>query len=61
MTTGKKRQKQKNLPKQGEIQIVDKKAILPFEGGRIALPANERIIEFSDSAIQVKLIVVSLD
>lgn len=33
MTTGKKRQKQKNLPKQGEFQIVDKKAILPFEGG----------------------------
>ncbi len=36
-----------------------KKAILPPEGGRIALSANERIAEFIDFAIQDKFAYVN--
>ena len=35
------------------------KAILPPEGGRIALSANERIAEFLDFAIQAKFAYVN--
>ena len=35
------------------------KAILPPEGGRIALSANKRIAEFLDFAIQVKFAYVN--
>ena len=39
-------------------QTVDKKLFSP-EGGRIALPANERIAEFLDFAIQAKFAYVN--
>ena len=35
------------------------KAILPPEGGRMALSANERIAEFLDFAIQAKFVYVN--
>ena len=43
------------------LRVADcrQKAILPPEGGRIALSANERIAEFLDFAIQAKFAYVN--
>ena len=45
--------------KQNALSDCRQKAILPPEGGRIALSANERIVEFLDFAIQAKFAYVN--
>ena len=50
--------KKRGLKAASPLQSVDKKLFSP-EGGRIALSANERIVEFLDFAIQAKFAYVN--
>ena len=52
----------KKMPMNREVGFMAdcrEKAILPPEGGRIALSTNERIAEFPDFAIQAKFAYVN--